>query len=298
MGQLVLARCGVLGERARGRCRTPRRRLRSGSPRNRQRRRCRPRPARAPGSSAGGGRSPAAASGRAARSSGARCRGRARRRAPRTSTSSSAIVRAARRSRGEARSASPYESWTTARIVVVRRALAGTVCSRASMNSSWCMSYLVRERYSTKYESAWPDGGVRHDEDQHGRSRTRLSRERVLRARRWPIADAGGLTSLTIRSLADEPGRQADVGLLPRRQQGRDPRRHRRPRLRRDRSADRRRRLARRDAPARAVGAHRCCRRHPWAIALLESRTAPVRRPCATTTPSSARCARQASRAS
>ena len=68
------------------------------------------------------------------------------------------------------------------------------------------------------------------------------------------VADAGGL------GVADDPlarpgaRRQADVGLPPRRQQGRDPRRHRRPRLRRDRAAVDGRRLAGRDAPARAVG--------------------------------------------
>ena len=40
-------------------------------------------------------------------------------------------------------------------------------------------------------------------------------------------------------------------------------------------AADGRRRLAGGDAAAGALGPSRCCGRHPWAIGLLESRTAP-----------------------
>ena len=103
--------------------------------------------------------------------------------------------------------------------------------------------------------------------------RPRLSRERVLagRARRRRRRRVG---------VADHPlprhgaGRQADVGLLPRRQQGRHPRGPGRHRLRRDRAAGPRRdwrpEMERRAHSARAVLA-----RHRWAIGLLESRPHP-----------------------
>ena len=83
--------------------------------------------------------------------------------------------------------------------------------------------------------------------------------------------------------------RQAHVGLLPRRQQGRDPRCARRHRVQRDRAPGARRRVAGGDAPRRSRHA-RCCARHRWAIGLLESRTTPARRSCVTTTRSSPPC--------
>ena len=83
--------------------------------------------------------------------------------------------------------------------------------------------------------------------------RAPLSRERVLRGA-VAVADAGGIGALTIRSLAQRARRQADVALPLRRQQGRDPRRHRRPRLQRDRAAGAGRRLAVADAPAGDLG--------------------------------------------
>jgi hypothetical protein len=59
---------------------------------------------------------------------------------------------------------------------------------------------------------------------------------------------------------------------------------HRRRGLRRDRPAGRRNRLAQRDAPPGAV-ARATLTRHRWAIELMESRTTPAPRRCATTTP-------------
>jgi AcrR family transcriptional regulator len=103
--------------------------------------------------------------------------------------------------------------------------------------------------------------------------RTALSRERVLRAA-VAVADAGGLAALTIRSLAQELGVKAmtvyhyvankddildgivDIVFseieLP------EPGGEWRPELRR-----------------RSVSARRVLGRHPWAIALLQSRTRP-----------------------
>ena len=85
------------------------------------------------------------------------------------------------------------------------------------------------------------------------RRRARLTRERVIQAalsrrrrRRAGVAD---------HPLAGQGARrQADVGLLPRRQQGRDPRRARRHRLQRDRAPGARWRLAVGDAQAGVFG--------------------------------------------
>ena len=83
--------------------------------------------------------------------------------------------------------------------------------------------------------------------------RAPLSRERVLRGA-VAVADAGGIGALTMRSLARRTRRQADVAVPLRREQRRDPRRHRRSGLQRDRAAVARRRLAVGDAPPGGLG--------------------------------------------
>ena len=107
----------------------------------------------------------------------------------------------------------------------------------------------------------------------HGGRRTRLNRERVLRAA-LTVADAGGLDSLTIRSLASELGVKpmsvyhyvankseivdALVDMVFAEIELPEP------------GVDWRTAMDRRAHSARASLA-----RHPWAIALLESRTTP-----------------------
>ena len=125
-------------------------------------------------------------------------------------------------------------------------------------------------------------------------ARPALSRDRVLRGA-VAVADAGGIGGLTIRSLAEELGVKpmsvyhyvankdeildgivdlvfSEIEL---------------PTAGGDWQAEMRR---------RAASARQALSRHPWAIGLMESRTAPDPRRCATTTRSSAPCARRASR--
>ena len=103
--------------------------------------------------------------------------------------------------------------------------------------------------------------------------RVPLSRERVLTRR-------GGSRGCGRSQLADHalprpaPGRQTDGPLLPRRQQERDHRRHRRSRLQRDRTALLRRRLANGDGTASEIGPSGTSS-SPLGDHLLQSRTAP-----------------------
>jgi AcrR family transcriptional regulator len=124
--------------------------------------------------------------------------------------------------------------------------------------------------------------------------RVRLSRERVLRGA-VAVADAGGIGSLTIRSLAQHLGVKpmslyyyvagkdeildgivdlvfGEIEL---------------PSL----NGDWRSEMVR-----RANSARRALRRHSWAIGLMESRKNPAQRHYDTTTPSSAPCEQPASR--
>jgi AcrR family transcriptional regulator len=124
--------------------------------------------------------------------------------------------------------------------------------------------------------------------------RVRLSRERVLRGA-VAVADAGGIGSLTIRSLAQHLGVKpmslyyyvagkdeildgivdlvfSEIEL---------------PSL----TGDWRSEMVR-----RANSARRALRRHSWAIGLMESRKNPAQRHYDTTTPSSAPCEQPASR--
>ena len=93
-----------------------------------------------------------------------------------------------------------------------------------------------------------------------------LSRERVLRAA-VALADERGIGALSMRKLGEALGRRGDVALQPRRQQGRHPRRHGRPRLQRDRPARGGSRLEDRDARAGDLGPRGAVAAIRWAIA-------------------------------
>ena len=106
-----------------------------------------------------------------------------------------------------------------------------------------------------------------------GEPRTRLSRERILRAA-IARADADGLDEVSMRTLAADLEHRAHVPVSPRLEPGRPRRRDGRHRVRRDRPARLDRRLAIRDA-WRALSLIDALFRHRWAIGLMESRTHP-----------------------
>ena len=141
----------------------------------------------------------------------------------------------------------------------------------------------VRTKYGEQYRTMYD------------MSREPLSRDRVLRAA-LAVADDGGLHGLTIRSLAQRLGVEADVALPLRRQQGRDPRRPGRPGLRRDRAARADGGLARGDGQAVPVGAAGSQEASLVDRAARVADDARVRPRFATTTRTSARCVRVASR--
>ena len=302
-GELVLPRRGVLGERAPGRSRTPRRRRRTGSPPSRPRRPCRRR--RCPGTGFFGRRNPKPRMRSRYGLPVIRCQVPRSRPAActRTSTSLSAIsgraisreaqdvgravrvlddrlhravVRLPRRLRGSSR------CWSC--VMVVSRS------ARCAVLSTGTVPYKVRKRqWPGENHGQQPDACTSQRDARPAQPGAGAARRRRGRRRRRARVADDPLAGRRAR-------RQADVGLPPRREQGRDPRRHRRHRLRRDRAADDRRRLALGDAAASA-SAREVLRRHPWAIGAAGVAHQPrARRRCDTTTRSSAPCARRASR--
>src|SRR4051795_10739265 len=169
----------------------------------------------------------------------------------------------------------PYRSCVTALIVSVT-VVVGCVMAGLGIVDS----YVVRLRYRTTYETGTAGidqedrmAGTAEGANGPGVRRQRLSRDRVLRAA-TAIADAGGLGSLTIRSVAGELGAKPMsvyyhvaskeeildglVDLVFAEVELPDP------------DGEWRTELTRRADSARAV-----LRRHRWAIGLLESRTRP-----------------------
>src|SRR3954465_12332793 len=170
----------------------------------------------------------------------------------------------------------PYRSCVTALIVSVTGGVGWCVMAGLGIVDS----YVVRLRYRTTYETG--TAGIDQEDRMAGTAeranrprvrRQRLSRDRVLRAA-VAIADAGGLGSLTIRSVAGELGAKPMsvyyhvaskeeildglVDLVFAEVELPDP------------GGEWRTELTRRADSARAV-----LRRHRWAIGLLESRTRP-----------------------
>ena len=107
-----------------------------------------------------------------------------------------------------------------------------------------------------------------------------LSKDRVLQAA-IALADAQGIEALTMRNLARGARRRGDVALLPRRQQGDSSRRRGRRHRAGDRSgssadfesSQRAHRTGNGRLRSRILTARTVMLRHPWAPAVIETRT-------------------------